>query len=145
MHDRVTGNTAEGHEVADGSVINDPIGDRIRAALESADLIAIAALLDADVTWGATDDEAPACRNRREVLAWYQRGRDAGVRAHVTEVIVYDDRVLVGLLVTGRSAPDEAGGEEPRWQVLSLAGDHVIDIRGFDDREEAVARAGIAL
>jgi ketosteroid isomerase-like protein len=130
--------------VADGSVMNDPIGDRIRGALESADLTAIAALLDADVVWGAPDDEAPACRNRREVLAWYQRGRDAGVRAHVTEVVVHGDRVLVGLLVTGRSAPDEAGGEVPRWQVLSLAGDRVVDIRGFDDREEAAARAGIA-
>ena len=141
MHDRVTGNT---EEVAGGSVMNDPIGDRIRAALESADLTAIAALLDADVTWGAPGDEAPACRNRREVLVWYQRGRDAGVRAHVTEAVVLGDRVLVGLLVTGRSGPDEAGGEEPHWQVLSLAGDHVIDIRGFDDREEAAARAGIA-
>jgi ketosteroid isomerase-like protein len=138
------GNTTEGHQVADDSARNDPVGDRIRAALESAELTAIAAVLDADVTWGAPDDEAPACRNRREVLAWYQRGRDAGVRAHVTEVVVHGDRVLVGLVVTGRSDVAEAGGEEQRWQVLTLAGDGVIDIRGFDEREEAAARAGIA-
>jgi ketosteroid isomerase-like protein len=144
MHDRVRSNTTEGHQVADDAVLNDPVADRIRAALESADMTAIAAMLDADVTWGAPDDEAPACRNRREVLAWYQRGRDAGVRAHVTEVIVHGDRVLVGLLVTGRSDVAEGGGEEPRWQVLSLAGDRVIDIRGFDDRDEAAARAGVA-
>jgi hypothetical protein len=62
----------------------------------------------------------------------------------VTEVIVHGNRVLVGLLLAGRSDVAEAGGEEPRWQVLSVAGDRVIDIRGFDDREEAAARAGIA-
>jgi ketosteroid isomerase-like protein len=144
MHDRVRDNTAEGHEVADDPAMNDPVGDRIRAALESADLTAIAAVLDADVTWGAPDDEAPSCRNRRQVLAWYQRGRGAGVRARVTEVVVHGDRVLVGLLVTGRGEGAGAGAEVPRWQVLSLAGDRVIDIRGFDDREPAAARVGIA-
>lgn len=129
--------------MADDPTLNEPVAERIRAALESADTTAIAAMLDPDVTWGAPDDETPACRNRREVLAWYQRGRDAGVRAHVTEVVVRGDRALVGLLVTGRSDVSESGGEEARWQVLSLAGDRVIDIRGFDDREQAAARAGI--
>lgn len=78
------------------------------------------------------------------MLAWYQRGRDAGVRARVTEVVVHGDRVLVGLLVTGRGEGADAGAEVPRWQVLSLAGDRVIDIRGFDDREAVAARVGIA-
>jgi hypothetical protein len=70
MHDRVTGNTTEGLQVADDPALNDHVAERIRAALESADMTAIAAMLDADVTWGAPDDEAPTCRNRREVLAW---------------------------------------------------------------------------
>ena len=63
----------------DNATTSASMGDRIRAALDSADLTAIAALLDADVTWGAPDD-TPSCRNRREVLAWYRRGYAAGVR-----------------------------------------------------------------
>ena len=48
-----------------------------------------------DVRWGASDDSQPGCQNRDQVLACYRRGRDAGVRASVTEVTVADDKVLV--------------------------------------------------
>jgi len=30
-----------------------------------------------------------------------------------------------------------------RWQVLTVKGDRIIDIRGFGDRTEAAARAGV--
>jgi ketosteroid isomerase-like protein len=118
------------------------IEDRIKVALESADLTAIRDLLDPDVRWGAPDDEAPGCQNRRQVLAWYRRGRQAGVRAQVTELVAHGDKILVGLNVVGRPAA-EARGSEQRWQVLTVAGERIVDIRGFDDREEAAARAGV--
>jgi ketosteroid isomerase-like protein len=120
------------------------IEGRIKVALESADLAAIKDLLDPDVRWGAPDDEAPGCQNRRQVLAWYRRGREAGVRARVTELVAHGDKILVGLNVVGRPAVEAQGGEEERWQVLTVAGDRIVDIRGFDDREEAAARAGVA-
>jgi len=60
-------------------------------------------LLAPDVTWGAPDDPNPACRNRRQVLQWYQRGFDRGVRATVREIRSVGDSVLVGLVVTGNS------------------------------------------
>jgi hypothetical protein len=127
----------------DGQGHSEGIGERVRAALDSADLDAIAELLDPAVRWGAPDDHAFDCRNRSEVLAWYQRGRDAGTRARVTEVIVRGDRILVGLRVFGNAAAKQPGGEMQRWQVMTLAGERVIDIRGFDDRELAAARAGV--
>jgi len=49
----------------------------------------------------------------------------------------------VGLRVFDNAAAKQAGGEMQRWQVMTLAGERVIDIRGFDDRELAAARAGV--
>lgn len=50
---------------------------------------------------------------------------------------------LVGLEVTGTPAAREAGGAAERWQVLTLRGDRIADIRGFDYRAAAAARAGV--
>lgn len=109
------------------------IGARVRAAIDGHDEAAMAALLHPDARWGAPGDPAPTCQNRAQVLAWYRRGWDAGVRATVTEVTVEGDKLLVGLRVTG----NPAGAD--RWQVLTLADGLVVDIRGFDDRSEANA------
>ena|SRR5438067_2229879 len=117
------------------------IAERVEAALRSADLDAFTELLDPDVKWGAPDDNAPSCQNRKQVLSWYQRGRDAGVRADVIEVVAAKDHLLVGLRVRGNSA--EAGAVE-RWQVMTIRAGRVVDIRAFDDRTEAAARAAIS-
>jgi streptomycin 6-kinase len=122
------------------------IAERIRTALEASDLSAFAELLDANVRWGAPDDPSPACQNRAQVLAWYQRGRDAGVRARVSEVAVLDDRtILVGLRVARNAAALENGFEEERWQALTVGDGRVVDIVGFDERSDALARAGQTL
>ena len=108
----------------------------------SADVDALSAVLAPNVTWGAPDDPVPSCRNRGQVLAWYQRGFDAGVRAEVVEVTAVGADVLVGVMVSGNPAAEEAGGQIERWQVLSIQQGLVTDIRGFDDRAAAVAHAG---
>jgi hypothetical protein len=118
------------------------IAERVRAALESADLTAIAELLDPNVRWGAPDDRAPGCQNRDQVLTWYRRGRAGGVRARVTEMVVHGDKILVGLKVVGNRAAEDPGGEADRWQVLTIRGGHIVDIRGFDERSDAISRAG---
>jgi hypothetical protein len=51
--------------------------------------------------------------------------------------------LLVGLDVTGTPAARDAGGTVQRWQVLTVKGGRITDIRGFDDRMEAAARAGV--
>jgi streptomycin 6-kinase len=119
------------------------LAERVRSALEAADLSAFGELLDPDVRWGAPGDRSPACQNRAQVLSWYQRGRDAGVRARVSEVAVLGDRtILVGLSVARNPAAHESGGEVERWQVLTVAAGRVVDIVAFDQRSEAIARAG---
>lgn len=118
---------------------------RVSSALESGDLDAIAGLLDPAARWGAPEGPDDAdCRNREEVIAWWARARAAGARARVTEVTAGAGTLLVGLDVTGTSAARESGGTAARWQVLTVRGERIADIRGFDNRASAAARAGVA-
>jgi ketosteroid isomerase-like protein len=119
------------------------LAQQVRVALESADVASFGHLLDPDVRWGAPDASPPSCRNRNQVLAWYERGRESGTRASVSEVVVFGDRILVGLTVRNTREADEHLATL-RWQVLTVRGGRVVDIVGFDDRDDAVARAAVS-
>ena len=130
----------------DASAADEPatLAGRVRSALESGDLDAIRDLLDQGARWGAPEGPHEAdCQNRDQLVAWWASARAAGARAMVTEVTVGAGTLLVGLEVTGTPAAREAGGAAERWQVLTVRGDRIIDIRGFDDRAAAAARAGV--
>jgi len=120
------------------------LAERVRSTLGCGDLDAMRDLLDPDARWGAPegpgDDD---CRNRDQVVAWWARARAAGARAVVTEVTEGPGTLLVGLEVTGPPAAQEPGGVARRWQVLTIRGDRIADIRGFGDRAAAAARARV--
>ncbi len=129
---------------ANAAVEPTALAGRVRSALESGDLDGIRALLDPGARWGAAEGPSEAdCRNRDQVIAWWASARAAGARAVVTEVTAGPGTLLVGLDVTGTHAAREAGGTARRWQVLTVTGDRITDIRGFDDRTDAAARAGL--
>lgn len=119
------------------------IAGRVSEALDAADLEQFADLLDPDVQWGPPGDPAPPCQNREQVLSWYRRGRESGVRGRVTETVVAGDQILVGLSVTGRQEARDDAEAHDRWQVLTVRDGRVAAIVGFDDRDEAAAWAGI--
>ena len=130
----------------DASTAREPaaLAEQVRFALESGDLNAIRDLLDPGARWGAPEGPGDAdCRNREQVIAWWARARAAGARAVVTEVTVGAGTLLVGLEVTGTPSAGEAGGVAGRWQVLTVRGDRIADIRGFDNRAAAAVRAGV--
>jgi RimJ/RimL family protein N-acetyltransferase len=127
--------------MADPSDAAQLIAGRVSEALAAADLSAYGDLLHPAVHWGAPGDASPPCQNRAQVLSWYQRGRDAGTRARVIETVVAGDKILVGLTVI-QPGPDGAG-EDRRWQVLTVRDGLVADIRGYDDRADAAASAGL--
>lgn len=118
----------------------DRVAEQIRVALQSADLDAYQELLDPDVSWGPPDDQVSGCHNRSEVVAWYRRGRASGVRADEVETLVVRDKILVGLKLRGGLQGTDSGSEQNRWQVLTVVDGRVKDIRGFEDRDDAVDR-----
>lgn len=116
------------------------VAAQIRLALEAGDLTAFSESFDPNVTWGATDAPRPTCQNRDQVLAWYERGRQSGVEAQVSDIAIHGDKLLVSLVVHSTQAADQRGGSTLRWQVLTVRDGRVVDIVGFDDRSDAVAR-----
>ncbi len=117
----------------------DEIAVLVRNALAAEDLSAFTDLLDPAVTWGAPGARNPTCKNRNQVLAWYQRGRDAGVQGSVYAVEVLGDRLLVSMSVRGTENAVERGGTALRFQVLTVRNGKVVDIVGFDDKTEALS------
>jgi RimJ/RimL family protein N-acetyltransferase len=115
---------------------------QVRSALDAANLDAYAGLLDPGVRWGSPGEPVPPCRSRAQVLAWYRRGRGAGARGRVTETVVIDDKILIGLRVIQATAA-HARTESDRWQVLTVREGRITDIAGFGDRDEAAAWAGL--
>jgi hypothetical protein len=111
----------------------------VRRALAAEDVERFAELLDPDVTWGAPGATNPTCQSRDQVLAWYQRGRDAGVRGSVYDVEVRGDRLLVSMSVRDTENAQERGGAALRFQVLTVRSGMIVDIVGFDDKAEALS------
>jgi hypothetical protein len=120
------------------------LAGRVRSALESGDLDALRDLFDPGARWSPPEGPGDAdCRNRDQVIAWWASARAAGARAVVTEMTAGAGTLLVGLEVTGTEAARQAGGTAGRWQVLTVKGDRITNIRGFDNRATAAARAGV--
>jgi hypothetical protein len=117
---------------------------QVRHALESGDLDAIRDLLDPGARWGAPEGPHDSdCRNRDQILAWWGRARAAGARAMVTELTAGPGTLLVGLEVIRPPVAGEEAGTQERWQVLTVHGDRITDIRGYGDRAAAADRAGL--
>ena len=75
------------------------------------------------------------------MLAWYQRGKEAGVRGSVYGVEVRGDRLLVSMSMRGTESARERGGAALRFQVLTVRDGRIVDIVGFDDKAEALSHA----
>jgi ketosteroid isomerase-like protein len=119
----------------------DEMAGLVRNALAAEDLSAFTELLDPEVTWGAPGARNPSCTNRNQVLTWYQRGRDAGVRGSVSDVEVLGDRLLVSMRLRGTENARQRGGAALRFQVLTIRSGKVVEIVGFDDKTEALSYA----
>lgn len=117
----------------------DEVAEQVRKALVAEDISAYSELLDPNVTWGAPGARNPTCKNRNQVLGWYERGRDAGVRGSVYDVEVLGERLLVSMSVRGTENAQKRGGTALRFQLLTVRNGKIVDIVGFDDKAEALA------
>jgi hypothetical protein len=117
------------------------LAERVRTAMESADLVAMEALLAPDARWGAPEQRVPTCRNAKQILSWYEMARETGVRADVTEVTIVGERIVVGLKILPSPTEQSNPGDAVRWQVLSTEDGLVAEIRGYETRDEATTFA----
>jgi SnoaL-like domain len=116
------------------------LADTLEAAFDQRDAALLAPLLAADVRWGSEEETPETCHSDREVLAWYERLRAEGAGAQVEEVVVRERAVVLGLLV---SMPGQAPERDLMrlWQTFAVADGLVVEIRGYPERDEALAFA----
>ncbi len=126
--------------MATDQVQMEEIAGQVQAALQTADLALYRQLLAADVRWGPPEDMKSGCRNRDQVLDWYRRGRAKGVRAEVTETVVRNDKILVGLSISNAQSSSDSDDQTRRWQILTVKDGLIVDIRGFEERATAASR-----
>jgi ankyrin repeat protein len=110
------------------------IARHLEAAYADRDLELLASLLHPEVRWSGD------CANKDQVLDWYRALLADGTAAVVESVEVHHDAVLLGLSV---SRPAEGARPAPAqhlYQVFSVAGTEIVDIRGYPDRASALAR-----
>jgi ankyrin repeat protein len=119
---------AQDDSTADPALLGQ-IAECLRAAFESDDLELLGSVLHRDVRWGGGPG---GCWNRDQVLEWYSVLRDRSGPARVTEVVVRDGAVVIGLRAAG------AKGE--LFQVFRVTGDSIVTIEGYQDLREALAR-----
>ena len=122
-----------------------PLADALKAAYEQRDAKRLAPLLAADVRWGGEEETPETCHSDRDVLAWYERLRVQGADAQVEEVLIRERAVVLGLRVSlpARTAPGVPGPSRV-WQTFAVDDGLVVEIRGYPDRDEALAFADAA-
>jgi hypothetical protein len=113
---------------------------RLRAAFESSDLAAFGAVLDDAVRWGGEEETPETCHSRAEVLERLATQRTNGLRIRVIELVPGAEGVLLGLSVI---RPGQGHRERTRYQALKVRDERVVEIRGYESRAEAAARAGV--
>lgn len=123
-----------GGEPEDGPLSE--IAAQLSAAFESLDLELFASLLDPAVRWTGE------CRGADQVIRWYEDILAAGTRPTLQGVETRGDAVIVCVAL---SRPAVAAAPAPPavvYQVFQVADAAIVEIKGFQDRQSALAAAG---
>jgi ankyrin repeat protein len=110
------------------------IARHLEAACRDLDLELFASLLHPQVHWAQ-------CGNRDEVLGWYRRLLAAGTRPAIHSVEVDGDAVVLGVTMAWPAEGARPAPPERIYQVFTVAGTEIVQIRGYPDRPSALARA----
>ncbi|HEY7431279.1 MAG TPA: ankyrin repeat domain-containing protein [Streptosporangiaceae bacterium] len=111
------------------------IAAQLTAAFESLDTELLASLLDPAVRWTGE------CRGADQVVRWYEGILSDGTRPTIQEVETRGDAVIVRVAL---SRPAVAAAPAPPavvYQVFHVADAAIVEIKGFQDREAALAAA----
>jgi len=117
------------------------VADQLTAALETGDAHLMEPLLDPAARWGGEQETEETCHSRGDVLTWYRRLYDSGVRVEVTDIVVRERSVVLSMALTGSKTGPRGQLPDLVHQVFHLEAGLVIDIRGYPQREDALAWA----
>jgi ankyrin repeat protein len=117
-----------------GTGVMADVARHLEAAYRDRDLDLLASLLHPQVSWTGV------CRNSQQVLDWYRGLLADGTMAAVQSVEVDRDAVVLGLSVALQAEGARPAPPQQLYQVFTVDGAQIIDIRAYPDRASAVAR-----
>jgi hypothetical protein len=106
----------------------------LEAAYRDLDLDLLGSLLHPEAQWTGV------CSNRAQVLDWFRMLLDEGTVPTVRSVEVDRDAVVLGLSVARRAEGARPAPPQRVYQVFTVDGALIVDIRGYPDRASALAR-----
>jgi ankyrin repeat protein len=112
------------------------IAGRLETAYRDLDLDLLGSLLHPQVRWTGL------CRDRAQVLDWYRDLIAEGTVATVRSAEVDRDAVVLGLAVAGRVEGATPAPPHQLYQVFTVEGARIVEIRGYGDRDSALTRGG---
>jgi hypothetical protein len=117
-----------------GTGVMADIAAHLEAAYRDRDLDLLGSLLHPDVHW--TGD----CQSKAHVLEWYRGLLADQTVATVRNVEVDRDAVVLGLSVGGQAQGARPARPQELYQVFTVGGAQIIDIRVYPDRGSALSR-----
>lgn len=92
----------------------------------------LGSLLHPDVTW------IGQCHNKEQVLDWCSAFQAEGIIATVNSVEVNGNAVVLGLNVSRRADGARPAAPQQLYQVSTIDGAQIVDIRFYQDRASAL-------
>jgi ankyrin repeat protein len=135
--DKPADHQPDGQTLEPGAVGTGVMGDiarHLEAAYRGQDLVLLGSLLHPQVRWTG------ACTNSEQVLDWYRGLIADGTVASVDSVEVDRDAVVLGLAVTRKAEGARPAPPQHVYQVFTVNGAQIVDIRGYPDRHSALSR-----
>ncbi len=117
-----------------GDDVLSEIARHIEAACRESDLELLGSLLDPEVRWTGT------CRTSAQGLDWYKHALADGTKPTVETVEVDRDAVVPGLTLTRPAVEARPAPPHRLYQVFTIEGTRIVEIRGYPDRRSALAR-----
>jgi ankyrin repeat protein len=120
-----------------GAGVMADIARHLETAYRNRDLGLLGSLLHPDVQWTGL------CTNSEQVLDWYRGLIADGTVADVHSVEVDRDAVLLGLAVARKAEGARPAPPQHLYQVFTVDGAQIVDIRAYPERHSALTRAPV--
>ena len=121
-----------------GTGVMAEIARHLEAACRDLDLDLLGSLLHPQVQWTGV------CRNSAQVLDWYRGVLADGTVPTVQSVEVDRDAVVLGLALARQAEAARPAPPQQLYQVFTVDGAQIVDIRGYPDRHSALTRTSVA-